>query len=175
MASNVSSLTSVSVSTAVYDDTAVQIARDFLQGYSGEYFFFQYSPTTYVLLYDFDNAVKLPTSFSCNSASVFEINVSTGLPLVNTVYSINGTLVGTEEQVLSATAQNSKYTNLYKSYSYAYDSPISITLNDYVSYSSYPGSPHLIQGVENYAFFAVCLFVGFCIFRLCDRLFRRIY
>ena len=168
-------LTSVTVSKAVYDTAVFDIARAYLEGYSGDYYFFQYALNDYVLLYDLDEPVISDNGLTCSGCQVVEITKGTGLPLVSDDYSISGTLVGTEEQVLSAHAIKSEYTEIYRTYTAYYSNPVSVVRNNYLCYSSYDNYPHLIEGVQNYAFIGLVACVAVAVFKLGDRLFRRIY
>lgn len=171
-------LSNVSMTRATYLPQCVDIARDFLQGYTDDYFFFQYDIDTYVLLYDFDgDYIISPAGFSLTngSCSVFEIDRGVA---GSTGYSghITGALVGDDTQVFTncdITLNQPEYS--YSTYVISYNGNISVNTSNRLAYSSVDSMPHLIEGVQNYAFLAVSLFVGFCVFRLCDRLFRRLY
>lgn len=54
------------------------------------------------------------------------------------------------------------------------DYTYSIASDDFL-YASFEGHPHLIEGVQNYAFVGLLLCFGFIAFGLFDRIFRRIY
>lgn len=168
-------LTSVTVQQMHYDEQVLSIASDYLNGYSGDYFFFQYAIGDYVLLYDLDNPVIDADGLTCNGCQVVELKIASGLPLIVDEYQINLTDVGTDVGVYSGSARQTHYTSSYKSYSVYYPNPVSVNCNDFVCYSSADGYPHLVEGVENYAFLAVCFAVGVICFKLFDRLFRRIY
>lgn len=168
-------LTSVSVQQMHYDEDVLSIASDYLNGYSGDYYFFQYAIGDYVLLYDLDNAVIDEEGLSCDGCQVVEFKIASGLPLIVDEYQLNLLDVGTDAAIYRGTARQTHYTNSYKSYSVYYSGSVSVSRNDYVVYSSAENYPHLIQGVENYAFIAVCIAIGVICFKLFDRLFRRIY
>ena len=50
----------------------------------------------------------------------------------------------------------------------------SIDSDDFL-YASFDGYPHLIEGVQNYAFVAALVCFGVLVFKLVDRIFRRVY
>lgn len=168
-------LTSVNVQTMQKDDAVMDIARDYLEGYYGDYYFFQYAIGDYVLLYDLENAVIDADGMTADACQVVEIKVASGLPLIVDEYQINLLDVGTDAAIYRGSARQTHYTNSYKSYTAYYPNSISVSRNDNVCYSSAENYPHLIEGVQNYAFAGFILAVGIIIFRLADRLFRRIY
>lgn len=169
-------LTSVTVSKAVYDSAVLDIARSYLEGYSGDYYFFQYALNDYVLLYDFDTPYVISDSgLTCAGCQVVEITKGTGLPIIEDDFVLSGSLIGTEEQVFSGHAKKSTYTDIYRTYTGFYPNPVSIIRNNYLCYSSFDNYPHLIEGVQNYAFIGLVAAVAVAVFKLGDRLFRRIY
>ena len=168
-------LTSVQVQTMHKDEAVMGIARDYLQGYYGDYYFFQYAIGDYVLLYDFDNPDISDEGLTADGCQVVEIKVASGLPIIVDEYEINLIDVGTDAAIYRGNARQSHYTDSYKSYTAYYPNSISVSRNNNVCYSSAENYPHLIEGVQNYAYAAFVLAVGIIIFRLADRLFRRIY
>lgn len=182
MAIDVSSLVNVQMSNTSFDyryQAALDVARSCLEGYRGDYIFFSYDGDTWALLKDFDNAVYIQGgSFSADSCTCIAISSAIGQyseSLQN--YTIQGSLIGTEEQALNATISgkvpNSQYRIRYAS---ARFTNISVSNpHEYLFYSSYEDTPHLIEGGQNYAYAAFLLAIGVIAFKLSDRLFRRIY
>ena len=169
-------LTSVSVSKGVYDQAVLDIARSYLEGYSGDYYFFQYALNDYVLLYDFEGSYVISDSgLTCSGCQVVEITKGSGLPIIQDDYTLSGSLVGTEEQLFSGHAVKSTYTDMIRTYTAYYPNSVSVTRNNYLCYSSFDNYPHLIEGVQNYAFIGLVAAVAVAVFKLVDRLFRRIY
>ena len=87
---------------------------------------------------------------------------------------------------------NSTPASMQKSFTFSYDnSDLSSVLSLYYGdinddtsfshdstdliYSSFAGYPHLIEGVQNYAFVAALVCFGVLVFKLVDRIFRRVY
>ena len=70
-------ITGISVSTAQFyqDSGIISIARDYLQGYTGEYFFFQFDSDDYYLILSDDCSYNI-TTFSANSGTVVKITRS---------------------------------------------------------------------------------------------------
>lgn len=170
-------LTNVSVSVADYDSAVLDAARGVLEGYTGDYYFFQYNIENWVLvMYDGDSVVS-PFGLVASDCNIVQFRKT----VVDTPYSVShnfhGTLVGTEEQILNGSFYTTEHqiTTSYKITSYHRDN-VSISNSDgYLVYGSAPNLPHLIEGVQNYAFagFALCLCV--LSFKLIDRIFRRVY
>ena len=171
-------LSSVSITKATYPEQCVTIAKDFLQGYYEDYYFFQYDVDTWVLLYDFDGDYSIsPAGFSLTSGScsVFEIDRAIGGTSSKTGH-ITGALVGDDTQVFTncdISLSEPEYS--YYTYVISYSGNISVSSSGRLAYGSVDSLPHLIEGVENYAFAAFAFALGVVAFRLCDRLFRRIY
>lgn len=170
-------LHSKTLTSATYEGRSVEIAKDFLQGYTEDYYFFQYDIDTYVLLYDFQDSYTIsPAGISVSGGcSVFEIDMAYGAQIPET-YNITGALVGDDTQVLTnVQATKNENSRVYQTYSVYYSGDISVSRNGKLCYSSVGDYPKLIEGVQNYAFTAFMLAVGVISFKLFDRLFRRIY
>lgn len=174
---HVQTLYSVSVSTYIHDDTVVSIAKSALEGYTGDYYFFQQDSDTYLLLYDFEGDWTM-SNFGLSVADgcmVCQIDVGSGM-YSDTVDSISGNLVGTETQVFSGSYTHREFSHPIKCESYAYSGAVNVSnVQTYAVYGSGEHLPHLIEGGQNYAYAAFMLAVGVIAFKLTDRLFRRIY
>ena len=171
-------LSSVTLTKATYQEKCVDIAKDFLQGYTEDYFFFQYDVDTYVILYDLQGTYTMsPAGFTLTdgSCSVFEIDRGTGGTITKSGH-ITGALVGDDTQVFTncdVSLSEPEYS--YYTYLISYSGDISVSSSGRLVYGSAESLPHLIEGVENYAYLAIAIFCAYCIFRLVDRLFRRLY
>lgn len=181
MSTSVSTLTGVSVSSFACDaryQAAVQVARDYLEGYRGDYVFFAYDPDTWVVLTDFENGVIWNNgNVSADSCTCFEISVATGSAMARYNLNLQGTLIGTEEQALNARLTGDVPETGYR-VSTALSTPIRVSVsnpNGYLFYSNIDNTPHLIEGGQNYAYAAFLLAIGVITFKLADRLFRRVY
>lgn len=174
-------LTNVSVNTAVFDDVALDIARDFLEGYTGEYYFFQRDLDTFLLLYDAEDPqwVSSPfAGFNCSSCNVFQID-----RVVSDINDIRDSISGTMYEIGTDTAiQRFSGNYTHRDLTYAYKTAVFSVHNvsvsnpdDFLVFSSADDYPHLIEGVQNYAFAGFMLAVGVIVFRLADKLFRRVY
>lgn len=124
--------------------TPLQIARDFLEGYTGDYYFFRAAEDGYILVltdnWDMD-------SMSCSDCDLF----------------------------LIAYDRYSGGLSTYFSYYYQDFGALTVSNpNYYLAYGSAEGLPHLVEGVENYAFAQILLLVSMCLFCFVDRVFRHI-
>lgn len=176
----------VSVSGSVTDSAVLSVARDLLQGYTGEYAFFQYGGnalyTSYYLVLadtvEYDSETAVITAYDdCTVyciASLYQLEI----PEPET---FTGTLIGTEEQVIRGSyqqnaVQKTEYvTRSFSVESVSVDCAVPETAASYVVYGSAEGLPHLIDGEQNYLFLVAALIVGCIGFSLIDRLFRRVY
>lgn len=177
--------TTFSVQTGVYTDEVIDIARSCLEGCYTDYYFFQYSSTEYVLLvgeidfqglsiitgdvavYDF---VVSPVSTSTQVSIPFSGSQSGSYGGSDGAGGFNGSVTGNSTlNIQTDTKYNVTYTYL------ASASDISITNSDSLVYGSADYLPHLIEGVQYYAFAAFCFAVGIVCFKLVDRIFRRVY
>ena len=178
--------TAVSVQTGVYTADCLEIAKSILEGETSDYYFFQYAANEYVLLvgdiefsgvgcvasecavYDFlcspvqsVQTVQIPFSGSqsgqyggSDGAGGFSGSV-TG----NSTIQIQSDIRYNVTYAYQASAQNISVTNS----------------GGYLVYGSAQQLPHLIEGVQNYAFAAFALAWAVICFKLLDRLFRRVY
>lgn len=170
-------------------DKALQLARDYLKGYYEDYVFFQddaYSSddATYVLL--MGDITESDGSFYMND--VREIYFKFHTSVIS--YDSDGSGALNFPVLVDG---SSTPASVSKSFSFSYDSSdLLSTLSLYYGdindnsflissnetqlvYSSFDGYPHLIEGVENYAFTAFILAAAVITFNLIDRVFRRVY
>ena len=173
--------TSVSVSSGQITADVVQLAKYALNGFSGDYYFFQYTDTEFVLLMsdsmDYEDGTLNADSFDAidfvydeqnNTVSVSESGSASGSAWGNVggfQYSggYNGSLY------LPVTDRT------YYQWFYHSDSALTVmNPGHYVVYGSFEGLPHLVEGVENYAWMQTALLVGCIVFCLVDRVFRRV-
>lgn len=177
-------LTSVTVSTAYYPDEVLHMAQSALQGCYDDYYFFQYNSTDYCLfvgdLQFSDNSVtadeclcyqfrRFPQIHTQTVSIPFSGNQSGQYGGSDGAGGFTGSLSGSSQYQVT----NTTYELFCDTYT-AYNVSVSNSA-DYLVYGSAPNLPHLIEGVENYAYLAVCCFVAVCVFKLSDRLFRRVY
>lgn len=175
---HVQTLYNISVGTYIDNESVLSAARAFLEGYTGEYYFFQQDSDTYLLLYDFEGTFDI-SNLGCNisdGCKVYQIDVATGM-YTDIEDSITGSLLGTEEQYFSGTYTHREFSHPLKAESYVYHGSVSVSnvSQSFLVYSSSVYHPHLIEGVQNYAVAAFLFALGICVFKLSDRLFRRIY
>lgn len=183
--------TAVTVGAAVMDAVPVQIARDFLQGYSGDYVFFQYSQAgvltadEYILITGTDLSIDDETGYMITGESftVFDITALSDVRALTHSDSFSGSVVGVEGGAVaenfsgSYTRNDSETVKQWLTQVYFVDHSVSIVNPgvsgaDYLIYSSLENCPKLISGVENYAFLqtiillaAVCFGVVHCVFK----------
>ena len=151
-----------------YNDSVIQIMRDRLSGFQGDYYFFQVDLDTYVLLTDFEDLSVSGYTVSASSVNVYEVDLSLGNDYSLGKFSGSGSDVG----AFSGSLTNNIY--LY-SFSYTLHN-ISIQNDlDVMSYSSFDNSAHLREGSDYYAFAEIFLLCIVCVFVLCDLIFRRVY
>lgn len=173
--------TVVSVSVGSYDVDCIQIAKDILQGCFKDYYFFQYDEDDYCLLV----ADKLNFSEGgCygNNVTVYQF---TKIVEINSVprsvqIPFSGQYGGVDGAGGIQGNSTFNYVDTVENITYKYLEPyivnsVTVANSDYLVYGSDVLLPHLIQGVENYAFTAFCFTVGIVVFGLCNRVFRRVY
>lgn len=172
-----SALGSYHVSHATIDDLyqyALSLARDFVKGYYGDYYFFQFDTDEYCLILSND------ISFVSTDASIFDA----------TVYVFQcSPVMGSSSRELALTASDPVTTTAI------YDITGSITLpvydwsfisfdleachiynGEYIYYSSVgQHAPRLCEGVVYYAFLLCALVIGVTGWVIVDRIFRRVY
>ena len=170
------------VGVGVLDSQAVSIARDLLAGYSGDYIFFGYSSSEYVLAkcdsISFNgNSFVLPASdwysiyidSSSHSVSVSEGgSVSGSFGGANTAGGFSGSYSGS----FDLTVIDPPVYHLY--YYYDDDGLEVANPNSYIVYSSIKGMPHLIDGGDYYAFAQTAILCCVCLFLLISRIFKHV-
>lgn len=169
--------TTIDVSVADYDVCCLDAARGILEGYTGDYYFFQYNTDTWVLLL-YDEGITISTyGLDASDVTVYNIGKTTVDIPYTTSNNINGALIGTEEQVFHGSYSTTEHritTNYFIS-SYHRDSVSIRNSSGYLVYGSAPDLPHLIEGVQNYAFTGIFICICIVAFKLFDRIFRRVY
>lgn len=174
----------IAVSSAIYEESAISAARAVLQGSYQDYYFFQLSDNDYVLLvgditfhalgcetglvtvYEF---VTSPVSSAQSVTIPFSGSQSGNYAGSDGGGGFNGSVTGNSTIQVQT---DIKYNVLM--YRYAV-SNVTVTNSNSLVYASAESLPHLIEGVENYAFAAFLLAVGVLGFKLSDRIFRRVY
>ena len=176
MSSNVTTLSGVSMASSSFDAryaAALDVARSYLEGYSGDYLFFSLDGDTWVLLTDFENPVFSDGSFTADSCNCFDISVSTGFYMEPFSYTFSGD-VGSDpvSGTLKGNVPGSQWRVLT-----GFGRHIRISVSNshgYLYYSSYPNCPHLIEGVQNYEFAEVFLLIILLLVFTVDCIFRRV-
>lgn len=177
-------LTSVSVTSGFYTDDVLDIARGFTEGCYKDYYFFQYNTTDFCLLIgDLDISDSGVSASECQCYQIRRTPVTVQIPVtIPFSGSQNGQYGGSDGVggYNGSVTGNSTYNRPVTSYNYLYDSytayDVSVSNDsDYLVYSSAENYPHLVEGVEMYAFAAFGLAIGVIAFSLVDRLFRRVY
>ena len=181
---DIATLTSVSVASGYFTDDIVSLARDCLAGSYDDYYFFQYNSTDFCLLVgDLSFNDSSVTADSCICYQFRRSPVSVDIPITipfsgsdNGTYGgsdgaggYNGNVTGNSSYTLHDTTYNFSMIS-YTAYSVSVSND-----SDYLVYGSADYMPHLIQGVDYYAFSAFCLAFGIIAFKLFDRVFRRVY
>lgn len=175
---NTAVLTSVDVAVANYDTAVLDAARGVLEGYTGEYYFFQYNIDMWVLvLYDSGISSHNPYGLFTTDCEVVQI----GRTVIDTPYTVSHDVSGSIISENPGRFQGSysttehMYTTSYFITSYHADFVNITNTNGYLVYGSADPLPHLIEGVQNYAYMQTFLLVGVILFVLADRIFRRVY
>ena len=185
--------TVVNVGAAVMDTVPVGIARDFLQGYSGDYVFFQYSQAgalsadEYILITGTDLSFDDETGYivTGDSFTVFDITALSSINSISHNDSFSGSVIGVEGGAVaenfsgSITRNDSELVQQWLTQVYTVDHAVSIVNDgvsgaDYLVYSSLENHPHLIQGVENYAFLQTVLFLAGICFAVVHGIFKHV-
>lgn len=177
-------LTSVSVSSGFYTEDVLDIAKGFTEGCYQDYYFFQYNSTDFCLLIgDLDISDTGVSAAECQCYQVrrspVTVQTTVNIPFSGSqngqyggsdgVGGYNGSVTGNSTYNRSVTSYN-YYFDSYTAYNVSVQNP-----NDYLVYSSAENYPHLIEGVQMYAFAGFGLAIGVIAFGLIDRLFRRVY
>ena len=185
--------TVVNVGAAVMDTVPVGIARDFLQGYSGDYVFFQYSQAgalsadEYILITGTDLSFDDETGYivTGDSFTVFDITALSSINSISHNDSFSGSVIGVEGGAVaenfsgSITRNDSELVQQWITQVYTVDHSVSVVNDgvsgaDYLVYSSLENHPHLIQGVENYAFLQTVLFLAGICFAVVHGIFKHV-
>ena len=176
----VSTLTNVSTYSGFDDYAVIDLFKDILEGETRDYFAFQYDSDSYILAICNDDSLLSPISCASEGCTVYQIDViphsssqSRSLP-----FSGNGELLGQNGGVIYLTG-NTSYTDTttYNSYDLiTFTSDVSVSNSgSHLIFGSADSMPHLVEGVENYAFSAFILAFGVIAFNLFDRIFKRVY
>ena len=185
----VGTLVNVTVAHDVVDSAVIDAARGVLQGYTGAYYLFAYDTDDYCLVLSDDATFVNVGGFygvdmaDCQVIQFRRVDTpvshSQQLPYSG---SINGTVTGIESGGLLHASESGNITNQYTTITSEYfmmtyqRSSVKVSNpSGYLCYGSADNLPKLVEGVQNYAFLAVCLAVAVIAFRLADRLFRRVY
>lgn len=182
---DLATLTNVSVAYAFYDGDCVQIAQSYLEGYTGDYFFFQYDDDDYCLILSDDGHMS-GDSYIATNATVHQIRVASvtfhnEVPFRgSTTGSYNGGSAGGPaagsftSTSLSGTSTYDTVDYNYFVESYTQSSVLIANPDDFLCFSNLEGKPHLIEGVQNYAYAAFLLAAGVCLFGFADRVYSRV-
>ena len=180
MAVTVPSLTSVHTAVGVYDQGAIEIAKSVVSGIVDDYYVFNYSDAiTIVLVGDLDFINGSVTSDSCY-AYVIKRSVDR-TPLTRTEQStFSGTILGANPSTFSGSNQSVRTVEFDTKVSYEFARGTVSNVEVYnteqtLYYSSFPNSPHLTEGVENYAFAAFVLAFTVISYRLACSIFKRVH
>lgn len=167
-------LTSFDALGYVPDANVLQVCRDLLAGYRGDYYMFACGGRSVILLTDFENAAFSGGTFTAGSCTVHEVAVSVGSgdavqairlydnppSAADAVIVFRGSIVNNDVYHLST------YTT----------SDVHITnSHGYLVYGSFDDLPHLQSGGDHYAYAGLFLACTCCIFVLLDKIFSRLY
>lgn len=169
--------TAIDISVANYDSVCLDAARGLLEGYTGYYYFFQYNVDTWVLLTFEDGFAVGDFGLDASNVTVYNIGKNSSDSSYIQSHDIDGILVGTEEQYFTGSYETTEHqiTTNYFITSYHRDSVSVRNPSGYLVYGSMDNLPHLIEGVQSYAFTGVFLCICIVAFKLFDRIFRRVY
>lgn len=181
----ISSGTTVAVSSSITDSVVLDLARDYLQTYDSEYAFFQAGGNQlctpyYLVVGDSVSYDAVQGVFSASSDCDVYCIIAVNTLVVPSPNAFEGTLIGTEEQLLEGEYQPSSYTvteyvtRTFSVSSFAASNQVLETSARYIVYGSAEGLPHLIDGQQNYLYLVSCLIIGAFAFVLMDRLFQRV-
>lgn len=178
------SVTSATVSKSSYTSDCLSIASAYLEGETDSYYLFQYDDDVYVLLIgDLDYIQGSVTSSECTAVVIWrEVSESRDVVEMDVNGSFDGSFSGFQERGIThgSTSGTLDFVNIDTTVAYftavSTVTDVSVSNPDFrLVYSSFPNSPHLIEGVQNYAFAGFILCFAVFAFKLADRLFRRIY
>lgn len=136
--------------TGTFSSTAVQLARDSLAGFTGDYLFIQDDQNHYILLLSDDLTISGFTFTALDAQAVVIEYVPSSYP----------------------SSDPAHYT--YQVYSGYGDAVYTCSSSD-LCYSSVGSYPRLIEGGVYYEAFQSYLLVACCVFVLIDRIFRRVF
>lgn len=146
----------VPVQIGTISDTALQYARDYLEGYQGQYLFYQYSENVYYLF------LSDKIEETQDGTGIFVDAPYTSIRLTYDDYDVSQIPPDSPSHWLSH-----KYVSTNTTFTF-------VPYTDMLYYCSVGFNPRLIDGGEFYGFSTVaCLCIGFG-FVLCSRIFRRL-
>lgn len=173
--------TVVSVGVGSYDSDCIQIAKDILQGCYRDYYFFQYDDDDYCVLV----ADKLEfSSGGCSGEDVTVYQFTKIAESESVPYSIQIPFNGQYAGVDGAGGVNGSsiynYVEAVENVSFKYLEPYTVNSatvinSGYLVYGSGDSLPHLVEGVEIYAFTFISLAIAVITYNIGNRIFRRFY
>lgn len=186
--------TSITVTTSIMDARAVDIARDFLAGYTGDYFFFQLSQydglvsTEYILITGTDFEIDDETGYivTGDDFTVFDITEAITPHSQVETYPITGQIIGIENGVAIQdfdgsmqrtvhTTESKWITQVYTvDHSVSFDVSASSSGGQMLTYSSFGQNPRLISGGESYAFYLSLLLTVSFVCGVFNRIFAKV-
>lgn len=156
----------------------LQIARDCVSGYSGDYFLFQYDADEYVLVLS-DSLEQAESAFNCESFSAYDIQYVENTVTVQR--SISGNLVGFEDGAAAehfsgsfdAVEQRPSFYRLF--YDTFEDTELHVSTADHaILYASVNGYASLHDASSHYGFATVVILSGMVMFYLINSIFRKV-
>lgn len=170
------------VGSGVFDSAAFQVARDLLAGYSGDYLFFRYSSSEYVLA-KCDSLTFDGSYYQVPACDWYSIYIDSSMSSVHV--SEGGTVSGSFGGSNSVGGYSGSYSGgfdltvidppVYHLYYYYDDDGLQVSnANDYLVYSSIKGMPHLIEGGTYYEYAQTALLCVVCMFVLISHIFKHI-
>lgn len=185
----VDSVYSVSLSAGSFPVEAVQLARDLVAGYSGDYLFFQYDEDEFTLiLSDSIQTVDVlgNVGYHCDAFEAYSIHVTEH---VQTAYrsntgSLSGSIVGVEGGVaveefsgsFSGSYEVQEVSpSTYALYHDSFEHELDVSNSAHaVIYSSFDGTPSLVDGAQKYGFMVSALMCGCIVFYFINSLLKRV-
>lgn len=174
--------TVVSVDVASYDDDCIQIAKDILQGCYRDYYFFQYDDDDYCVLVA-DNLHFSDGGCSGEDVTVYQFTKIFEIDSIPRSIQIpfNGQYAGVDGAGGVNGSSTYTYVETVENVSFKYLEPYTVNsatvLNSggYLVYGSGDSLPHLVEGVEIYAFTFISLAIAVITYNIGNRIFRRFY
>lgn len=177
---------SVPVVNGAYE-VAKNLAREYLEGCTEDYLFFYngrgvLSPTQsfvqFILIRSDD--ISKGVNYVATDCMITQIYVVSNTVSSSSSFTFSGSSVDIGSDPVgsfSGSGSISNYDVEYQTagFSYHRDTVEVESIVDNVIYSSLDNHPHLIEGVQNYAYCAFCVAFAVIMFKLADRLFRRVY